>query len=134
MAFPLSSPRSRELVEAIGAQKWSHALRLSHLARSSVEDLAKLDPFAVDLEVGTFGGTERGEEGCWRAAWVYEPHRHSSQVRCAVRGQSPWQAKLKTRAERCTGIYEPCKDELVNGRPCYKKVRAWSRGRGTRGP
>jgi hypothetical protein len=43
------------------------------------------------------------------------------QVRCSVKGQAPWQIKLKTRAERCTGIYEPVA-ELVNGRPCYKKV------------
>ena len=38
-----------------------------------------------------------------------------------MKGQAPWQIKLKTRAERCTGIYEPV-TELVNGRPCYKKV------------
>ena len=46
------------------------------------------------------------------------------EVRCAVKGQAPWQVKLKTRAERCTGMYEPVTDELVNGRPCYKKVAA----------
>ena len=84
--------KSAELVAAIDRLDWEAALPLTDTAEDSLQDAALLNPFRLPVE-----------------------------VRCEVKGQAPWQVKLKTRAERCTGVYHPS-DELVNGMPCYKKI------------
>lgn len=84
--------KSAELVAAIDRLDWEAALPLTDTAEDSLQDVALLNPFRLPVE-----------------------------VRCEVKGQAPWQVKLKTRAERCTGVYHPS-DELVNGMPCYKKI------------
>lgn len=84
--------KAAALVEAIERHEWKAALLMAHTAANSLVEALSLDPFAVPLE-----------------------------VRCQVKGQAPWQVKLKTRAERCTGIYHPS-EELVNNMPCWRKI------------
>jgi hypothetical protein len=60
---PSNGPKAKGLVAAIEGRQWRRALGMAHLAKNSIEDMARLDPFAVALEV-TGGGWRQ-----WGKAW-----------------------------------------------------------------